>query len=109
MGSRTMGRGAVGRMAVWIALIAFCVCLFSPSAFSLQRPYDIKTVTHVQKETDDTGWAGGVSQYKAPQNSVAEHRSVISQFSHFLAQLWISIIDQPQPPVEPQTKESAQW
>lgn len=109
MVSRTLHRRTVRQSIVWVALVAFCLCLFAPSAFPRSRPYGIKTVTHVVKETDDTGWAGGGSQYQAPTNRVAEHSGVFGHFSAFLAQFWISLIDQPQPPVETQTKESAQW
>lgn len=116
--SRTSRKSTISQMAIWVVMVAFCLCLFAPSAFPRSRPYDIKTVTHVQKETDDGGWINPATQKKSdtrpqpvdpPSNRIVAHSGVFAHFTVFLTQLWISIIDQPQPPVEPQTKESAQW
>lgn len=72
-----MTRGPV----VWVALAAFCVCLLAPSAFPRSRPYDIKTVTHVKKDVDDGGWAGGGSMY---QNTPERHQPLMFSFSTWL-------------------------
>lgn len=108
--SRTSRTSKLSQMALWVVMTAFCLCLFAPSAFPRSRPYDIKTVTHVQGEKDDSGWGDPhLSPYNPPSNRIATHSGVFGHFSAFLAQLWILIIDQPQPPAETQTKESAQW
>ncbi len=56
MVGKNMHRSTMTRLMVWLLLIAFSICLCASPAFTRQRPYDIKTVTHVQGETDDGGW-----------------------------------------------------
>ena len=79
--SRTERKFITTRLVVLVALVAFCVCLLAPSAFPRSRPYDIKTVTHVKKDIDDGGWAGGGSMY---QNTPERHQPLVFSFSTWL-------------------------
>lgn len=67
-------RSTMSRLMVWLLLIAFSTCLCASTAFSRQRPYDIKTVTHAVKDTDEGGWAGG-ERYQGQPNVVILDRS----------------------------------
>lgn len=95
------------RLMVWLLLIAFSICLSASTAFSRQRPYDIKTVTHAVKETDDGGWGdphlsntgGGVVVSSQVRQSVTLH-NVGWPFTHYLLNVWslrqfMSIADEP--------------
>jgi hypothetical protein len=103
-----MTRGLV----VWVALAAFCVCLLAPSAFARSRPYDIKTVTHVKKDVDDGGWGIPVAMPNRPEAGIynsGKAKPATFSFATLFSRIWNLNFNIVQPPVEPQTKESAQW
>jgi len=92
---------------VWLLLIAFSICLLSSTAFSRQRPYDVKTVTHVVKETDDGGWGdphlsntGGDAVVTSQVRKSITVNNLGWLVTHYLMNVWslrqfMSIADEP--------------